>query len=73
MLVEFQQIDVIYDMILLSLVQDGPWYFQCNPLLKDHPSCETTFSWQKGWSLTTGFTVLLFHPLMLIAVLDIFL
>ena len=53
---EFQEIDDSYD-IILSSVQDGLRYFQCNPLFKDHLSCETTLSWQKRWSLMTGFIV----------------
>ena len=53
---EFQEIDDSYNMILSS-VQDGLRYFQCNPLFKDHLSCETTLSWQKRWSLMTGFIV----------------
>ena len=45
MLKEFHQNDDIYDMILLSVMLDGLQYLQCNPLFKDHLSCETTFSW----------------------------
>ena len=42
---EFQQFDYIHYMMLLSLVQDS---FKCDPLFKDHLSCETIFSWQKA-------------------------
>ena len=54
MLKELQQKYGFHDTIL----QDGLQYFQCNPLFKDHLSCETTFSWQEGWSLMTGYCTL---------------
>ena len=38
--------------------------FLCNPLFRDHVSCETTFLWQKGWSLMTGFTVVTMHVII---------
>ena len=30
--------------------------FGCVPLLRDYPTCKTTFRWQMGWSQMTGFT-----------------
>ena len=45
-------------MIIMYLVQNGRVYFQYNPLFKDHLSCGITFSGQKSWSLTTGFTIM---------------
>ena len=38
-----KEFDDIYGTILQSLVKDGLWYFQCEPLFNDHLSCETSF------------------------------
>ena len=48
--------------VIKMLNTEHSWFgsdtvFLCTPLLRDHLSCKTTFLWQKGWSLMTGFTV----------------